>query len=133
MVHYWAGEREGKKPVSGDGLYYIPDGFRESARGSFETADLAESTRRYLDRAVPNPNSYADGGHFAGKVDATRLEQMGGVARAAEGRENMAGRDHVVADTGDEMEIGAEAAINTAASSVESRNSPIFRGISDAV
>ncbi|MDT0321159.1 hypothetical protein [Streptomyces millisiae] len=119
--------------MSGDGLYYIPDGFRESARGSYETADMAESTRRYLDRATPNASSYAGADAFVNAVISTRDKQSRGVSRAAEGRENMAGADHVVADTGDEMEIGAEASINAAASSVESRNSPIFRGISDAI
>ncbi|TDC63104.1 hypothetical protein [Streptomyces hainanensis] len=119
--------------MSGDGLYYIPDGFRESARGSYETAEMAESTRRYLDRATPNASSYAGADAFVNAVISTRDTQSRGVSRAAEGREGMAGADNFVAGTGDEMEVDADAAINVAASTVESRNSAVFRGISDAV
>ncbi|MEV1007534.1 hypothetical protein [Streptomyces sp. NPDC049881] len=90
-------------------LGYDSDGFREGGRGSLESADAAESSQRYLRLAEVNPASYAGATEFPAAVLSVREKHIRGTGQAAEGRENMAESDHYVADTGDEMEIEAQA------------------------
>jgi hypothetical protein len=118
--------------VPGDGLYYFSDGFREAAQGSVSSADAAESTRRYLERAAPNAASYAGADEFVNAVTATRDKQSRGVARAADGRENMATADHQVAGLGDELEADADASLN-AAHAAAGEAAPVDRSIADGV
>ncbi|MDT0305676.1 hypothetical protein RM780_01690 [Streptomyces sp. DSM 44917] len=93
--------------MSQDGLYYLPDGFRRSARGSTEAADAAESTRHYLSRATPNAAGYAGADAFVHAVVSTRDTQVRGVAGAGEGREAMARADVHVAATGEDLDVAA--------------------------
>ncbi|MDT0346573.1 hypothetical protein [Streptomyces litchfieldiae] len=115
--------------MSADGLYYLPDGFRESGQGSGRAADAAESTRHYLGRATPNAASYAGADEFVTAVTNTRDTQSRGVAGAAEGRDNMAASDYQVAALGEETEAGANTAIGAAALT----DSPVARGIADGI
>ncbi|MEO3753661.1 hypothetical protein [Streptomyces sp. B6B3] len=118
--------------MSGDGLHYFSDGFREAAQGSVSSADAAESTRRYLGRAAPNAASWAGADEFVNAVTATRDKQSQGVARAAEGRENMAASDHQVAGLGDELEVDADASLNAAHAAV-GEAAAVDRSIADGM
>ena len=97
--------------MSGDGLYYLPDGFREGARHNASTADAAEGTSRYLGRIQIDTAAYAGADAFPAALSATRDKQARGVAQAAEGRDNMAAADRHVAATGDEMDTAAGTAL----------------------
>ncbi|RMI29997.1 hypothetical protein [Streptomyces triticirhizae] len=118
--------------MSTDGLYYLPDGFRESGRGSADTADAAESSRRYLGQATANSASYAGADAFVGSLNGTRDRQVREVDQAAEGRENMAESDYQVAAGGEEMDADANAALGLANPSYDP-SSPVARSISDGV
>jgi hypothetical protein len=118
--------------VSGDGLFYFSDGFREAARGSVSSADAAESTRRYLEQGAPNASSYAGADEFVNAVTATRDKQSKGVAQAAESRENMATADNQVAGLGDELEVDADMSLNAAHATV-GEAAPVDRSIADGI
>jgi hypothetical protein len=93
--------------VSADGLYYLPEGFREGARGNTTAADAAESTHRTLSRVQINAASYAGADAFVNALTTTRDTQSRGVVKAAEGRENMAAADNNVAGIGEETDAAA--------------------------
>ena len=101
--------------MSGDGLYYLPDGFREGARRSGATADAAESTHRQLSRMSINNAAYAGADAFPTALSATRDKQARGVSQAGEARENMAAADNQVAAMGEEMDTTAGQALGSAA------------------
>ena len=109
-----------------DGLYYLPDGFREGAEGSDAAAEAAASTRRYLGRATPNAASYAGADEFVQAVTATRDTQARGVARAAEDRSGMADTDRQVAAYGEEMDAAATGVLGQVAAMAD-------RGIADGM
>ncbi|WP_129837668.1 hypothetical protein [Streptomyces sp. RFCAC02] len=104
--------------MSTDGLFYMPEEFRESARGSLESADAAESTRRRLGTAQPDAGRFGGADAFVGALVSTRDRQMREVEQAAEGREEMAGADQRTADIGEEMESAAESALTRAHTAV---------------
>lgn len=104
--------------MSADGLWYIPEGFREGARANTETAEVAENTRRYLGQVQVNAASYGGATDFVSAVTTTRDAQSRGVAMAAEGRTNMAAADNTVADTGEEVDAAAGQALDAAAAAV---------------
>ncbi|RKN45612.1 hypothetical protein [Streptomyces hoynatensis] len=110
-----------------DGLYYLPEGFRGSARLSGQTADAAESTRHYLGRATPDPGSYAGATEFVSAVTGTRDTQARGVAKAAEGRENMAAASSYVAATGEEMDGAAHTVVGAVTVT------PVSRQVADGI
>jgi hypothetical protein len=83
----------------------MPDGYRESGRGSLESADAGESAHGYLRRATANVASYAGAVEFPNAVNETRDVQARGVARAVEGRQNMSHADYTAADTGEVTDI----------------------------
>ena len=103
--------------MSGDEMYYLPDGFRESARVSLDAAEGAETTSRYLRTAQPDAHSFGGADAFVAALISTRDRQAREVQQAAEGRENMADADQRTADIGEETDAAAQAAlgqVNTA-------------------
>ncbi|MFD5318810.1 hypothetical protein [Streptomyces sp. NPDC127098] len=102
--------------MSADGLWYLPEGFREGARANVETAEAAENTRRYLGQVQVDAASYGGADAFVSALTTTRDAQARGVAQAAEGRQNMAAADTQVADLGEEVDAAAGQALGTAAS-----------------
>jgi hypothetical protein len=113
-----------------DGLYYLPDGFRESGRGSTRAADAAESARHYLNRATPDAASYAGADEFVVAVTDTRDIQSRGVGGASEGRDGMALADHRVAALGEDTQDAARGTIQGGAALAESA---LARNIADAI
>ncbi|GAB2881181.1 hypothetical protein [Streptomyces mayteni] len=97
--------------MSDDGLYFIPDEFREAARVSLESADAAEGARRQLGNAQPDAGGFGGADAFVASLIATRDRQVREVGQAAEGRENMSDADQLTADIGDETDMGATAAV----------------------
>ncbi|MDT0343956.1 hypothetical protein [Streptomyces litchfieldiae] len=112
--------------MSGDGLFYIPDEFRESARVSLDSADAAEGTRRQLRNAQPDAGCFGGADAFVTALTSTRDRQLREVGQAAEGRENMSDADHRTADIGEEMDVAAEATVTRA-------NSAVARAIADGI
>jgi hypothetical protein len=105
--------------MSADGLWYIPEGFREGARANTDTAEAAENTQRYLGQVQVNGASWGGADAFVSALTTTRDTQARGVAMAAEGRHNMATADNTVADTGEEVDAAAGQAMGTAAASAQ--------------
>jgi hypothetical protein len=101
--------------MSADGLWYIPEGFREGARANTETAEAAENTQRYLGQVQVNAASYGGATEFVNALTTTRDVQARGAGMAAEGRHNMATADNTVADTGEEVDAAAGQAMGNAA------------------
>lgn len=104
--------------MSDDGLSYLPDEFRVSAQVSLESADTAESTRRHLRGAQPDPGSFGGADAFVTALIATRDRQLREVGQAAEGREEMAEADRQTADIGEEMERAADSSLHRAHTAV---------------
>ncbi|MGP3967368.1 hypothetical protein [Streptomyces sp. 6N223] len=106
--------------MSADGLWYIPEGFREGARANTDTAEAAENTQRLLNQVQVNGASWGGADAFVNALTTTRDVQARGVATAAEGRHNMAAADNNVADIGEEVDAAAGQAMgNAAAASVQ--------------
>jgi hypothetical protein len=105
--------------MSADGLWYIPEGFREGARANTETAEAAENTQRYLGQVQVNAASWGGADAFVNALNTTRDVQARGVATAAEGRNNMATADNQVADTGEEVDAAAGQVMGNAAASAQ--------------
>lgn len=97
--------------MSADGLWYIPEGFREGARANTETAEAAENTQRYLSQVQVNAASWGGADAFVSALTTTRDTQARGAASAAEGRNNMATADNNVADMGEEVDSAAGQAL----------------------
>lgn len=104
--------------MSADGLWYLPEGFREGARANVETAEAAENARRYLGQVQVNAASYGGADAFVDALTTTRDAQARGVAQAAEGRQNMAAADHQVADLGEEVDAAAGQALGAASTRI---------------
>ncbi|GAB2912660.1 hypothetical protein [Streptomyces mayteni] len=100
--------------MSADGLWYLPEGFREAARANTDTADAAETTRQLLNQVQVDAASYGGADAFVSALTETRDTQARGAARAAEGRQNMAAADTQVADTGEQMDAAAGQALGAA-------------------
>ncbi|MGP4109442.1 hypothetical protein ACTWP5_00815 [Streptomyces sp. 4N509B] len=109
-----------------DGLYYLPEGFRDGARQNANTADAAEGARRYLSQTEVNAAGYGGADAFPRALEATRDKQARGIAQAEEGRNNMAAADQVVAITGEEMDAAAGQALGAASVAAD-------RGVADGV
>jgi hypothetical protein len=105
--------------MSADGLWYIPEGFREGARSNADTAEAAENTRQLLSQVQVNASSYGGATEFVNALIETRDTQARGAGRAAEGRQNMATADNQVADTGEEMDAAAAQALSAAAAATQ--------------
>ncbi|MDT0341286.1 hypothetical protein [Streptomyces litchfieldiae] len=105
--------------MSADGLWYIPEGFREGARANTTSADAAETTRQLLGRVQVSATSYGGATEFVNALIETRDTSAQGAARAAEGRQNMAAADNQVADTGEEMDAAAAQALGAASTRVQ--------------
>ncbi|UED83394.1 hypothetical protein [Streptomyces profundus] len=112
--------------MSNEGLYYLPEGFREGARANTDTADAADGVSRYLGRVPIDPAGYAGADAFPKALTSTRDVQSRSVARAAEGRTNMAAADRSVATTGETMDTEATRALTQA-------TTPTDRTIADGV
>ncbi|ONK16063.1 hypothetical protein [Streptomyces sp. MP131-18] len=105
--------------MSADGLWYIPEGFREAARASTETAEAAENAGRRLGQVQVNAASWGGADAFVNALTTTRDVQARGAALAAEGRRNMAGADNQVAGIGEEVDVAAGQALGAAAAHVQ--------------
>ncbi|RMI29788.1 hypothetical protein [Streptomyces triticirhizae] len=114
--------------MSTDGLYYLPEGFREGARGNAETADAAEGAARYLGRVPVNTAGYAGADAFPKALTSTRDAQARGITQAAEGRTHMAQADRTVAATGEGMDTAAAQALSRV-----TVTTPVDRGVADAI
>jgi hypothetical protein len=104
--------------MSADGLWYIPEGFREAAHASAETAEAAENTRRLLGQVQVNATSWGGADAFVSALTTTRDAQARGAAMAAEGRRNMAAADNQVAGIGEETDAAAGQALGAASAHV---------------
>ncbi|WP_049580350.1 hypothetical protein [Streptomyces sp. SBT349] len=93
--------------MSADGLWYIPEGYREAARANTDTAEAAESARRLLGQVQVNAASWGGADAFVNALTTTRDTQARGTAAAAEGRQNMAAADERVAALGEEVDAAA--------------------------
>ncbi|MGP4113358.1 hypothetical protein ACTWP5_20895 [Streptomyces sp. 4N509B] len=100
--------------MSADGLWYLPEGFREGARGNEATAQAAETTRDLLNRVQVNASDYGGADAFVTALTTTRDTNARGAAHAAEGRHNMAAADTQVADYGEEMDAAAAQTLGAA-------------------
>ncbi|TDC13081.1 hypothetical protein E1265_28580 [Streptomyces sp. 8K308] len=118
--------------MSADGLWYLPEGFREAARANVDTAEAAENARRYLGQVQVNAASYGGAGDFVNALTTTRDAQARGVAHAAEGRQNMAAADNQVAELGEGVDAAAGQALGAAAASVQARV-PADRTVADGL
>lgn len=112
--------------MSEDGLYVIPDRFRESARMSLDSAEAAEDVRRQLGNAQPDAQRFGGADAFVASLNATRDRQRREVGQAAEGRENMSDADQRTADIGEETDGAAEAALVQA-------DTAVARAIADGI
>jgi hypothetical protein len=101
--------------MSGDGLWYMPEGFREGARANTTASDAAAATEGTLRGVQVNAASYGGADAFVNALIETRDVQARGVAMAAEGRQNMATADNNVADIGIEVDSAAAQAMGSAA------------------
>jgi hypothetical protein len=104
--------------VSADGLYYLPEGFREGARANESTAEAAENTRNQLGRVRIDAAAYGGADAFVAALTATRDAQARSVGRAAEGRRNMAAADTTVAGIGEETDTAAGQALGGASAAI---------------
>lgn len=104
--------------MSADGLWYIPEGFREGARANTSAAEAAETTQRALRQVRVNAAGWGGADAFVGALTTTRDAQARGAAVAAEGRQHMATADHRVADLGEEVDTAAGQALDGAAAAL---------------
>ncbi|RKN45587.1 hypothetical protein [Streptomyces hoynatensis] len=100
--------------MSADGLYYLPEGFREGARRNGITADAAEEAGDSLRRVRIDDAAYAGAGAFPAALATVRDTQARSLAQAAQGRDSMAAADSAVAATGEEMDATATEALGSA-------------------
>ncbi|RKN10975.1 hypothetical protein [Streptomyces radicis] len=113
--------------MSGEGLEYLPDGLRQGGRGSYASADAAESARSLLRGVEADPAGFGGADAFAGAVNGARDRQSRGVERAGEDREDMADGDHQAAAIGEDTDVAATAAVQRSALG------DTGRGIADAI